>query len=233
MKITKHQESTSKSTRINLRVRKPLYGLGIHDVTEVGYYKSYIYDKWKNMMSRCYSPGMHKSEKHRRLYAGCTVDPRWHRLSNFKEWMESHPDYETLTLDKDLISPGNKVYGPDTCCMITSRMNTLLVHGKCKSSKTNDLPNGVSYSCKRVIHPYEAYASIPPSISHRKNYKIHIGNYPTVKEAYRAHLEYKRDLLLECQDDVPNVTVKEHFLRHIDENYTKVLNDPHFGYGLD
>src|SRR5690554_3731349 len=73
------------------------------------------YTTWTSMIIRCYS------ERHRskyQAYKGCTVDDRWRLFSEFKKWREEK-EWEGKQLDKDLIVENNRVYGPDTCAMIT------------------------------------------------------------------------------------------------------------------
>ena len=39
-------------------------------------------------------------------------------------------DWEGKFIDKDLLFPGNKVYGPDTCVFVTRQLNNLFTdHG--------------------------------------------------------------------------------------------------------
>lgn len=71
------------------------------------------------MFSRCYSLAYQRRQP---TYVGCTVDPAWHKLSDFKVWFDENyrPGYQ---LDKDILVPGNKVYGPDTCVFVPQRLN--------------------------------------------------------------------------------------------------------------
>lgn len=79
-----------------------------------------IYSRWRHMLARCYS--VHYSG-----YEGCTVCERWHNFQNFAEDFYSLPgfknDFKYLDLDKDTRIAGNKLYSPDTCCLIPHRVN--------------------------------------------------------------------------------------------------------------
>jgi hypothetical protein len=44
-------------------------------------------------------------------------------------------------LDKDLISPGNRVYGPETCCFVSRALNNLLTDSRAARGRW---PIGVS-----------------------------------------------------------------------------------------
>lgn len=80
------------------------------------------YSKWSNMLKRCYSPEYQESNP---TYKGCTVAEEWHSFMKFRSWMESQI-WEGLHLDKDILIPGNKIYGPDACMFISRAINNLL-----------------------------------------------------------------------------------------------------------
>lgn len=99
-----------------------VYGVGINDAdyqVSKGSWRCPFYKHWKNMLARCYSPAFQRNQP---LYIGCSVDPRWHRFSHFRAWMETQ-DWEGKQLDKDRKVLGNKVYGPDTCLWLTRKEN--------------------------------------------------------------------------------------------------------------
>lgn len=82
-----------------------------------------FYVLWKGMFYRCYS-GSEPS------YSGCTVCDTWHNFQQFAEDVKTLPNYaEWLAnpgqwqIDKDTISPGNKIYSPSTCQFITQQEN--------------------------------------------------------------------------------------------------------------
>ncbi|HBN9495202.1 TPA: hypothetical protein L3876_006610 [Pseudomonas aeruginosa] len=94
------------------------------------------YRAWKNMLTRCYS--QIELARHP-TYIGCTVTPAWLSFSAFVSWMELQ-DHEGKQLDKDILSPGNKVYSPDTCVFVSSQMNKFLTDS---SSSRGEWPAGV------------------------------------------------------------------------------------------
>lgn len=110
-------------------------GVGINDVDEITNYgkdengkeiRCPLYMRWKNLLSRCYLPSVYGHKVNAR-YEFCTVDERWFKRSNFNSWMRSHEGWENMEIDKDLLVPGNTVYGPDTCCLLPSEVNSLLI----------------------------------------------------------------------------------------------------------
>ena len=54
--------------------------------------------------------------------------------------MESQ-DWKGKQLDKDIISPGNKIYSPDTCVFVEPKINKLI---QGKKRKVSDFPIGVN-----------------------------------------------------------------------------------------
>jgi hypothetical protein len=88
-----------------------------------------FYQAWRDLLTRAYSPGFHAR---RPTYKGCSVSEKWRLFSEFKAWMESQ-DWEGCSLDKDLIFPGNKVYGPETCVFVSKSLNNFL--GECGRSR--------------------------------------------------------------------------------------------------
>lgn len=78
-----------------------------------------FYRVWRNMLMRCYSDSYLKKQP---TYKGCVVCDEWLTFSNFKDWMEKQ-DWEGNQLDKDLLFEGNKIYSPETCIFVESKIN--------------------------------------------------------------------------------------------------------------
>lgn len=161
-----------------LRMAKnKVYGVGINDVFDSAHkpYQRF----WARMHERCYDPKFTSKEP---SYIGCSVCDEWHYLSNFKRWFDDPKNgyQEGYQLDKDILVKGNKVYGPDTCCFVPQRINTLLL--TCKAKRGN-YPVGVSkvrgsYSCHISLNGYKwhgGYFSTPEEA---------FATYKTAKEAY-------------------------------------------------
>lgn len=119
--------------RIKSAYDKSVYGIGY--VGEgifppvVDGKRTKLYMVWFNMFNRCYNPETHSRQP---TYIGCTVCPRWHNyqhfaadahyLDGFEQWYENDIPH-AWALDKDIIKPGNKEYGPDVCKFVTSAEN--------------------------------------------------------------------------------------------------------------
>ena len=71
------------------------------------------------MMARCYNP---KEMAKNPSYVGCSVVPEWHDFEVFADWFYEQ-DWEGNELDKDSKVKGNRIYGPDTCVLISKAEN--------------------------------------------------------------------------------------------------------------
>ena len=174
-------------------LKRKLFGVGINDVLgsaktrNVPPYKAHYYTVWQSMLKRCYSP-KEQSKLLMQSYIGCTVDPRWHYLSNFKQWYEEQGDVTGKQLDKDIISPGNKIYGPDTCFFVSPQLNTFFVKQDRHRGKN---PIGVRHDIRPLKKPFRCM------IRDGTGKKKYVGYYSTPEEAYQAFIQAKKELLLE------------------------------------
>lgn len=131
------------------------------------------------MLSRCYSAG--KSQKWP-SYDGCSVCDEWLIFSNFRKWFDENY-VEGYALDKDIITKGNRMYSPETCCFVPARINNIILNRKKDRGK---YPIGVTKQCGRLY----AYVSI-------NGKSIRIGVFSTVVEAFDAYKEAKERYIKE------------------------------------
>lgn len=150
-------------------------GIGEFKISERGK-KSYAYKKWNHMIERCYGS---TQERYAPTYAGCSVDPIWHNFQNFAAWIKTQKGYgkSGWHLDKDIICPGNKVYGPEKCNLVPAVVNTFFS----KPTKDNDLPVGVN----RSLNKYTAEARF-------LNKSTYLGTFSTPDDAHSAFLQFKK-----------------------------------------
>lgn len=141
-----------------------------------------IYARWVAILRRCYHA---PSRPSRPSYVGCTVANEWHRFSAFKSWMESQ-DWQGKDVDKDLLVKGNKVYGPDTCCLISRSINCLVREIAKNAKKEHSLPPGVDFDPKLQKYRSRAHCVI----TGKRN---HFGYFATPAEAHLVWLRFKRD----------------------------------------
>ena len=196
--------------------RKLVYGIGINDVMISGFSTSKIGRRWYNIIKRTdrRNPNIYGFET---TYKDCTLDPRWFKLSAFKEWSEQWDDYENKEIDKDILIPGNKIYGPETCLMVRPLINTFF-----KPNIKRDLPRGVSRNIsyrdgsRGGKNLYRA--QITKVGEKKKNQSrlgmISLGYYPTIEEASAAYESARKEqlqFLIETETDirVKNALIKQ------------------------
>ena len=102
------------------------------------------YERWRNMLKRCYF----KCDNHK-CYKKITVCEEWHDFSNFYQWyIENYYEIKgvTMTLDKDIKIKNSFIYSPKTCIFIPNTINQIFENCKReKCGKRNDLPLGVKW----------------------------------------------------------------------------------------
>lgn len=165
--------------------RKPhlMYGVaynsrGKHKTKIKGTRKStVVYQAWFSMIVRCYSK---KTQSRQPAYIGCTVDDRWLDFQVFAEWYENHP-YSGLgyQLDKDLLTPNNKVYSAENCTLLPQELNKILTDNH---AVRGYYPQGVTYDKK--WGRYQARISMD---SKSKS----LGWFDCPSEAYQAYKKTK------------------------------------------
>ena len=136
-----------------------------------------FYNKWADMLKRCYSE---KYQARGISYRGCTVCEEWKHFSTFKAWMETQ-DWQGKELDKDLLKRGNKIYSPEYCVFLSSKVNTFLIE---RREYRGPWPIGVYW------HKAESkfIAQINNPLDDTKEI---IGRFRCPDEAYKAWLERK------------------------------------------
>ncbi len=191
-----------------MKEKKLIYGIGINDADyNVSIKQTYIcqttgkkirklvwicpyYLRWLSMFKRCYSHHYHLKHP---SYKECEVFDSWHKFTNFRAWMEKQ-DWIDKQLDKDLLFPGNKVYGPDTCVFIDQKLNNFLLE---RANGRGEHPIGVHYD--KTTFKYIAQCADFES-SKRKR----LGSFDSPNEAHKAWLTEKlrqARLLAQIQED--------------------------------
>lgn len=172
------------ATEISIARRKPLYGSGINDAGYMIRLKPETcpyYDRWSNMIKRCYSKKFHVKNL---TYMGCSVCKEWLTFSKFKSWMQQQI-WEGLVLDKDIINPGNKIYSPENCCFISGPLNLLLCDA---GAIRGEHPQGVYWDKSRK--KYSAFVCCGGG--KRKS----LGRHITSESASLAYIKAKTEIIL-------------------------------------
>lgn len=150
---------------------KKIYNFGINNATypinkktENGNWRCPIYKRWKSMMARCYGHDQRES----------LVSEDWMYFMDFHEWCSKNY-VEEYSLDKDIILPGNNIYGPDLCAFVPRRTNSLLTDSR---KVRGSLPIGV---CKidRPGGDFQAYCG-------EEGRTIYLGLFFDKFEAHKA-----------------------------------------------
>ena len=145
------------------------------------------YSMWQGMLRRCYD---FKYLEKKPTYEQCEVCEEWHNFQNFAQWFEMNY-YEiedsTMNLDKDILIKNNKVYGPDTCLIVPSEINSLFTK---TNAKRGNLPIGVDFHNNK----FRASMNI-----HGKH--VHIGVYDNIEDAFSAYKMRKETYIQEIADE--------------------------------
>ena len=154
---------------------------------------SKCYKTWNHMLERCFSDKL--KEKHP-TYKDVTVCKDWLNYSNFKSWFEYNYyeiNNETMALDKDILVKGNKLYSPETCVFVSSRINNLFTKNNSKRSKYYI---GVNY--RPEINSSNPYCA---SCGNTKGDQIYLGYFKTPEEAFYAYKEFKEKYIKQIADE--------------------------------
>ena len=122
------------------KTQKLVCGIGVNDLTEPVKKNGRnlkFYDTWVHMLQRCYSE---KCQTKKPTYRGCSACDEWLLLSNFKVWFDTNYR-DGMSLDKDILIQGNKVYCPETCRFVPGYINSLMTDA---GAIRGELPLGVS-----------------------------------------------------------------------------------------
>lgn len=148
------------------------------------------YNTWRGMLRRCYDNEY--LEKHP-TYRDVKVCEEWLNYENFYEWIISQENYKkwkenkgTWDLDKDILFLNNKIYSPNTCCLIPQYINKIFVYPK---NNSRELPRGI---IKNGIGNYFVWCGITDNDGKSKKY---LGKYKTLDEAVNKYIEYKKEYI--------------------------------------
>ncbi|HET8689672.1 MAG TPA: hypothetical protein VFM18_23950, partial [Methanosarcina sp.] len=124
------------------------------------------YNVWHGILSRCYSP---KNTNYKNYGGhGVTVCDEWLVFQNFARWYLEQYSEPNWHIDKDILVKGNKIYSPETCCIIPGELNTIISNKKTRAFKIegildkyqNVLPERVITSVKDLIKTRKEYLGV-------------------------------------------------------------------------
>lgn len=161
-----------------------VFGVGIVGKkypTKIHYQTTKEYQLWYSMLSRCFDQ---KMKNRCQSYKNVTCCKEWLLFENFYEWLHSQENFEMwknnkgFALDKDIIQKGNKVYGPDVCCLVPVSVNSIFVKSDGNRGK---LPIGVRYD-KSVKKYYGSWETNRQGVVIRKSKYVN-----TPEEAFQFY----------------------------------------------
>ena len=145
------------------------------------------YNTWSNMLERCYSKEFKKDKP---TYEDACCCDEWLYYPNFYEWLHSQENFDKWislrfsSLDKDILVKGNKLYSPNTCCLVPHYVNTLFVK---KDANRGEFPIGVYYDKKNKLFRSHVSKLNDENISKQED----LGSYHTPTEAFLAYKKEK------------------------------------------
>lgn len=142
------------------------------------------YRAWRSMLCRSFDKKYKIKEP---TYKDVTCCDEWLLFDNFYEWLHSQENFDKWlfgngwALDKDILVKGNKIYSPETCCLVPQNVNSLFSVKTKKAFSTGVHKNtqGFQAQCKNPL---------------TGNYKA-LGTYKTVIGASYAYKIYKEDVI--------------------------------------
>lgn len=140
------------------------------------------YMLWSNMLDRCYSE---KYLKRHPTYVGCSVCDDWKLFSNFRKWVvekeEEISDCITkYQLDKDICSGQYKIYSPETCVLVHTKVNSFLAGVRFNGDTVCVYP---SSKYKWQVNTNDCFGGAHNTAHHNSE-----------EEAFKYYIEYKKDV---------------------------------------
>jgi len=200
------KEIPASPTRI--AKRKLICGVGVNDalyqpsITIKGKYRTCpFYIIWRGIIYRCYGK---KTKANYPTYTDCTVEKSWLYFSNFKKWASTQ-NWMGNELDKDILIPGNKQYGPNTCLFVPPAINRLLNKNTKRRGK---YPLGVS---KITSHGHSAYHATCCFFGKQTK----IGQFQSIDLAEQAYIKAKCQHIRKVAGTVTDPRLKTALISHI------------------
>lgn len=171
------------------------------------------YTLWYSMMRRCFDENFKNKNP---TYKNVTCCNEWRLFENFYEWLHSQSNFDKWfdgygtgykwALDKDILIKGNKIYSPETCCLVPSIVNHLLIK---RDNHRGDYPICI----EKKNNKYQARCNKFTIDEHGKvkAYREYLGVYETIEEAFNAYKKCKEDFIkqiAQIEFDAGNITIE-------------------------
>lgn len=185
----KSQYCNFKSGSIKNPYYPSVYGVGIVGnkyPVSINCIPTKEYAMWMNMIKRCFYK---KIKEKQPTYQNVTCCKEWLLFGNFYEWLHSQENFKQwekgsrFALEKDILIKNNKIYSPETCCIVPQNVNCLFLK---READRGDLPIGVRKNGKL----FSACCHNPFTNKVEK-----LGTYQTIDDAFQAYKRYKEYLI--------------------------------------
>ena len=146
------------------------------------------------MLERCFDE---KVKERCPTYENVTCCKEWLSYKNFEKWFNSNyyeVKGERMALDKDILFKGNKIYSPETCIFVSTKINSIFTKN---NSNRGNFPIGVIYRPDiNKTNPYNAQCS-----TLKENKQISLGYFKTPEEAFNAYKTFKENYIKQIADE--------------------------------
>lgn len=160
------------------------------------------YDRWVSMLCRCFNTD---SKNYIENYHRVRVCSEWCNFQNFAKWWYSQTGCANKgwQLDKDILSCGNGLYSPETCCIVPKEINMAVITSRVEG----DFKYGSDY--KEDLNKYAVRVN-RSGLGQR-----YVGLYAAMEDAAEAYRLEKARYVRE---------LAEKFKEHIDSTvYSKLI----------
>lgn len=178
--------------------KSSVYGIGINDANyEVSprvdgrQIICPYYAIWKRMLSRCYCQAVQTKQP---TYIGCSVCEEWLSFMPFRAWMMRQA-WQGKHLDKDIITPGNRIYCPEKCRFVSPELNGLLNNRRAARGKW---PQGVTWA--KLEGKFKARVMM-------RGKDKYLGSFDRQEEAELIYLKTKAAYIREIADEQTDIHI--------------------------
>jgi hypothetical protein len=156
--------------------------IGVKYPSKINKKQTKEYEAWKGMLRRCYDK---KKKEEQPSYKDVSCCDEWLLYENFYEWLHEQDNFDKWlnndgwAIDKDILIKGNKIYSPDTCCLVPQNVNNLFTK---RNNYRGNLPIGVVKRGKK----FQTYCRNP-----FYNTQEFLGTYDNLTLAFQTYKEAK------------------------------------------
>lgn len=171
------------------------------------------YKIWSGMHKRAGNfDGKHPS------YVNVTVCEEWWNFQNFAKWYNENVYIikdDFLCIDKDILNPENRIYSPQTCCLVPNSINE--VFKDFRNYKHDDLPIGVT---RRTDSKSIRYRARTTSVNEFGDVVYVNKTFDNIFDAFMFYKENKEKYIKYLAEKYKNVLPVEVYLKLIEFKVT-------------